>query len=244
MPPSRRKLPASGVVPNAKNGPRPLSDPPRPPDRLQSGCAMRERASDAPPPLARACRYSRSVFRNFRGRQVLLQVVEGSAQCDPRALRGSTSKPSTARQDLLDAEMSGAAGALSQNHKSASPRNKRTVTNGLRVQGIRAGGGCKPKKRNDRFARERTPALRPNLCRTKSRPCWSGAALLKQRQRLSAVAAEPFPNVRRVVAARYQQARAPSIRNRALEFGVRLRPFAACRAYRRRRTEISLNGQG
>ena len=86
------------------------------------------------------------------------------------------------------------------------------TTNGLRVQDTRARARRKPMKRNGRFAGTRTAAPRPNLCRTKSRPCWSGAALFKPRQRLSAVAAEPFPNVRRVGATRHQQARAPSIR--------------------------------
>ena len=80
------------------------------------------------------------------------------------------------------------------------------TTNGLRVQGTRAGAGRKPKNSNDRFARERTAAPRPNLCRTKSRRRWLRAAFFKPCQRLSAAATEPFPNVRRVGAAYHQQA--------------------------------------
>ena len=59
------------------------------------------------------------------------------------------------------------------------------TTNGLRVQRTRVTGARKGKKRNGRLARERTPALRPNLCRTKSRRWGSGVVSFKPRQRLS-----------------------------------------------------------
>jgi len=71
------------------------------------------------------------------------------------------------------------------------------TTNGLRVQGTRAPGARKPKKRNGGFADVR-PAVRD---RTYAEPYvsgWSGADPSKPRQRLSAAGAEPFPNVRRV----------------------------------------------
>jgi len=40
------------------------------------------------------------------------------------------------------------------------------TTNGLRVQGTRAGAGRKPQKRNGDFAGTRIVSPRPNLCRT------------------------------------------------------------------------------
>ena len=85
------------------------------------------------------------------------------------------------------------------------------TTNGLRVHGTAARALPKCKKRMGVSGDVPSDQRRPNICRTKSRRCWSGAALFEPRQRFSAAAAELFPNAPRRRDGLSRQRRAPTL---------------------------------